>query len=188
MLSLFSAIGNLAKILYTTQVLITGCALLAAYFVTVLVKRRNFPPGPWGWPVIGYLPYMSQDAHLDFIRIGKKYGDVFSVTLGSNTVVVLNGPEVIKEALNKVEFLGRPKDGALPLFLAGSTFFVEDIHIWKEHRRFVVHSMKDLGLGRTKIEGDILDEVHHFLDVLSSHQGRPMDLSVPLSPSISNNI
>ncbi|KAG8179117.1 hypothetical protein JTE90_000151 [Oedothorax gibbosus] len=188
MLPLLSAIVNLAQSLDTTQVLITVCALLAAYFVKVFLKRRNFPPGPWGWPIVGYLPYMSSDAHLDFIKIGKKYGDIFSLKLGSSTVVILNGPEVVKEALNRPEFLGRPKDGALPIFLPGSTFFVEDIHVWKEHRRYVVQSMKDLGLGRTKIEGDILEEIHHFLDLMNTHKGRPVDLNAPLSPSISNNI
>ncbi|GBM51330.1 hypothetical protein AVEN_183813-1, partial [Araneus ventricosus] len=36
-------------------------------------------------------------------------------------------------------------------------FFGSDFHAWKEQRRFVVQSMKDLGLGKTKIEEEIME-------------------------------
>ncbi|GFU04570.1 cytochrome P450 2D6 [Nephila pilipes] len=67
-------------------------------------------------------------------------------------------------------------------------FFVRDVHVWKEQRRFVVQSMKDLGLGRTKIEEDVTDEINYFLEVLKNQKGQPVDVKGPLSPSMSNNI
>ncbi|KAG8174232.1 hypothetical protein JTE90_016583 [Oedothorax gibbosus] len=65
---------------------------------------------------------------------------------------------------------------------------MNDVHKWREQRRFVLQSMRDLGLGKTQTEREIMDEIHHFLDILRDHNGTPMDLYKPLTPSMSNNI
>ncbi|GIX83792.1 cytochrome P450 18a1 [Caerostris darwini] len=175
---------------YQYEILCGFCALLAAYLIGILIKkaRSNYPPGPAGLPLVGYLPFLSENVHMDFIELGKKYGDVFSVSLGTNSIVVLHGAEAIKEAFNKQEFLGRPEIGSLQLLDPISPFFSADFQAWKEQRKFVVQSMKHLGLGKTKIEDDVMDEVNHFIEVLKSHDGKPMDVKEPLSPSMSNNI
>ncbi|GBN20877.1 Cytochrome P450 2A8 [Araneus ventricosus] len=72
--------------------------------------------------------------------------------------------------------------------LGNGPFFLNDMHIWKENRRFVIQSLKDLGLGKTKIEAQIQDEINHFQEVLKSFNGQPIDLVVPLTSSMSNNI
>ncbi|CAL1272927.1 unnamed protein product [Larinioides sclopetarius] len=166
------------------------CTLLLAYIIAMAIKkaRSNFPPGPMGLPIVGYLPFLTEDLHLDFMKLGKKYGDIFSLKLGSQDIVVLHGADVIKEALNKSELLGRPRNSALDRYNASSAFFSSNFKLWKEQRRFVVHSMKDLGLGKTKIEEDVMDEIKHFKDVLRSHKSQPIDVKEPLSPSMSNNI
>ncbi|XP_055940829.1 cytochrome P450 2J2-like [Argiope bruennichi] len=163
---------------------------LLAFVIVKLIKRlnRKYPPGPMGLPIVGYYPFMSEDMFPDLTELGEKYGDVFSLKLGSQNIVVLHGAEVIKEAYNKTEFLGRPPDSALAILNPKSAFFGGNFHAWKEQRRFVVQSMKDLGLGKTKIEEDIMDEINHFIAVLRSHNGEPLDVKQPLSPSISNNI
>ncbi|GFU51079.1 cytochrome P450 2J2 [Trichonephila clavipes] len=84
------------------------------------------------------------------------------VRLGSQNIVILHGAEIIREALTKPELLGRHPENPLKYFNPSSAFFVRDVNIWKEQRRFVVQSMKDLGLGRTKIEDEVLDEINHF--------------------------
>ncbi|KFM67323.1 Cytochrome P450 2J2, partial [Stegodyphus mimosarum] len=162
--------------------------LILYRIITYIIKRRNFPPGPIGLPVVGYLPFLTKNAHLKLTDLGKKYGEVFSLQLGSKPVVVLNSANVIREAFSKSEFLGRPPNSAFTLLGAQSPFFEEGFHIWQEQRRFVLQSMKDLGLGKSKIEGHILEEINHFLEVLSEHKGEPMDLMTPLTPSMSNSI
>ena len=44
------------------------------------------------------------------MELAKKYGDVFSIRVGQRWMVVLNGAEMIKEALVKkgVDFANRP--------------------------------------------------------------------------------
>ncbi|CAL1272926.1 unnamed protein product [Larinioides sclopetarius] len=189
---LSDGIGNIILIVktYNYEFLFGICAFFLAYFIALFIKktRSNFPPGPIGLPIVGYLPFLSEDLHLDFSKLGKKYGDVFSVRLGSQNIVVLHGAEAIKEALNKTEFLGKPPVGGLKIVFPLSPFFGPDFRAWKEQRRFVVQTMKDLGLGKTKIEDDVMDEISHFIEVLKNYDGQPVDLKEPLSPSMSNNI
>ncbi|XP_055943157.1 cytochrome P450 2J4-like [Argiope bruennichi] len=166
-----------------------GVTVLVAIISSLLKKsRRNFPPGPWGLPVVGYIPFLSKDVHLKFIELAKKYGDVFSLRLGSETVVVLNDTVSIREAFSKQEFLGRPPNSCFSVFDVKSPFFLNDMHMWQEQRRFVIQSLKDLGLGKTKIEEEMQDEINHFNEVLKSFKGKPIDLIKPLTPSMSNNI
>ncbi|GFX09853.1 hypothetical protein TNCV_2688951 [Trichonephila clavipes] len=79
------------------------------------IITSNFPPGPTGLPILGYLPFLSEDIHLDLIELGKKYGDVFSLPLGSQNFVILHGADAIKEAFAKPELLGRPPNADLEI-------------------------------------------------------------------------
>ncbi|KFM67322.1 Cytochrome P450 2J2, partial [Stegodyphus mimosarum] len=162
--------------------------ILAFLILRWVVKRKNFPPGPMGLPIVGYLPFLTKNVHLKLMDLGKKYGEVFSVRLGSEAIVILNSANVIREAFSKSEFLGRPPHTSFSLFDSNSPFFDTNIHVWQEQRRFVVQSMKDLGLGKSKIEGHILEEISNFLEVLNKHNGEPFDVMTPLTPSMSNNI
>ncbi|XP_054711043.1 uncharacterized protein LOC129220640 [Uloborus diversus] len=175
------------------ELMVVVGSLVVAYLIIILVKnwRSGLPPGPIGLPVVGYIPFLTRNVHLKFQELAMKYGEVFSVRLGSELVVVLNGTKSIREAFAKSEFLGRPPISAFSIFgnpNNESPFFIGGVHVWQEQRKFVVHAMKDLGLGKTKIEGHIQDEISHFLEVLKSHNGEPIDVMEPLTPSMSNNI
>ncbi|CAL1272909.1 unnamed protein product [Larinioides sclopetarius] len=182
------SLDNILNVRY--EILLALFALVLISIISSLFKRsrRNFPPGPWGLPIVGYIPFLSKDVHLQFINLSKKYGDVFSLRLGSEVVVVLNDSATIRDAFSKQEFLGRPPNSSFSVFGVKSPFFLNDMHMWQEQRRFVIHSLKDLGLGKTKIEDQQQDEINHFLEVLRSFKGEPIDLVAPLTPSMSNNI
>ena len=51
-------------------------------YVEHLITLRKYPPGPFPLPLIGNLLLLSKDPHLDFIELGKKYGDIFSISFG----------------------------------------------------------------------------------------------------------
>ncbi|XP_015919937.1 cytochrome P450 2F2 [Parasteatoda tepidariorum] len=178
--------GSLVK----NEILVGVIVLVVVYFITSVIKRlgRKLPPGPYGLPILGYAPFMTKKPYLKFIELSKKYGDIFSINLGYRRWIILNSSEAIKEALLKPEFLSRPPYGVFTLFKKESPFFTSPVHVWQEQRKFVVQSMKDLGLGKSKIEEHVKDEICAVIDVLKSHGGKPMDLKSPLAPSMSNNI
>ncbi len=63
---------------------IVVCTVVVGYGVVKLLRRpSNLPPGPWGWPIIGALFEVSEDTiHEDLIRLGNKYGEIFSIRTG----------------------------------------------------------------------------------------------------------
>jgi len=80
--------------------------LMKNYFVR---KKQRSPPGPWGLPVLGHLPFFGPSPPKTFARWQQTYGHVFRIRLGSWRTVVLNGYDVIKEAADKGDdFSGRP--------------------------------------------------------------------------------
>lgn len=64
--------------------------------------------GPTGYPLVGYLPFLGSDAYASIGKLGKIYGDIFSMKLGSYWFVVLNDFDIIKRALKEEAFTGRP--------------------------------------------------------------------------------
>ncbi|XP_055813948.1 6,7,8-trihydroxycoumarin synthase-like [Solanum dulcamara] len=60
--------------------------------------KNNLPPGPLGLPFIGNLhQFDSLTPHLYFWKLSKKYGKIFSLKLGSSTMVVVSSANLAKE-------------------------------------------------------------------------------------------
>lgn len=70
----------------------------------------KLPPGPRGFPLVGSIFSLGRNPHLTFMEMAKKYGNVFTVNLAGQNVLVLNGFEAVREALVKQStvFAGRP--------------------------------------------------------------------------------
>ena len=87
-------------------------AVLILFVCWIIHKRlRNkYPPGPTGLPIVGYLPFLGQYVHETFLQLCKKYGSIFSLALGNETVIVLNDWAAVKAALvdQSQTFSGRP--------------------------------------------------------------------------------
>ena len=73
---------------------------------------EGFPPGPPNLPLIGSLPFLGgADMREPLRRMREKYGDVFTVYVGVQRMVVLASYAAIKEALviRGHAFAGRPQ-------------------------------------------------------------------------------
>ncbi|XP_043948525.1 cytochrome P450 307a1 [Drosophila biarmipes] len=78
------------------------------------IRKFKQAPGPHPWPVIGNLDILGRFQHNPFQGFGaltKKYGDIYSITLGHTRCLVVNNVDLIKEVLNKNgKFLGGRPD------------------------------------------------------------------------------
>jgi hypothetical protein len=100
--------------------------LLASFLLPLLLicllrqlrHQRRLPPGPAGYPLFGILPLITKQFHLQLFDYAQKFGKILSLKMGSQMVVVLNDPNVIKKAFARPEFSGRPKS-ALSSILNG---------------------------------------------------------------------
>ncbi|XP_023243956.1 cytochrome P450 2J6-like [Centruroides sculpturatus] len=139
-------------------------AVILIYLIRWLLrKNKNYPPGPIGLPIVGYLPFLSKDAHEKLCKLQKIYGGIFGFYLGSKYTVVLNGYSSVKEA----GFGGK---------------------YWIEQRRFMLHVLRDLGFGKNKMEGYITEELSHFINELKALNGKPCIPKELTIPSVSNVI
>ncbi|XP_043718426.1 flavonoid 3'-monooxygenase CYP75B137-like [Telopea speciosissima] len=85
-------------------VILTSIAVF--FLIPIIFRRRNWrnaPPGPLGWPILGYLPYLSECLHEDLFHLSKTYGPFFSLQMGQKPVIVVSSPEVAREILKHKE-------------------------------------------------------------------------------------
>lgn len=140
---------------------------------------RKLPPGPWGFPVIGHLPLLGSKPHLTLTDMSRKYGSVFRLRMGSRPTVVINGLEMIREALiGQAEvFAGRPDFYSFRFLAEGvSMAFGPYDERWKVHKRLARGALRmftqspDYG-----IEDKILEEADVLIREFLSTDGHPTD-------------
>jgi len=114
----------------------------------------------------------SKAPYETFSRLSRRYGPVYSLRLGGLLTVFVSDPQLIRQAFSQDVFSGRA-----PLYLThgimqGHGLICSEGVVWKEHRRFVMGVMKQLGMGRSGdgrqlMEARIMDRVVDFLQSLA---------------------
>ena len=87
--------------------------VIAGVLWRLLFRRTNGRkslPGPWGLPVVGYIPFLGRKMNKTITALAKRYGDVFQLSIGTRKIVIVSGQRAIREALLKkgTDFAGRP--------------------------------------------------------------------------------
>ncbi|XP_017074255.1 cytochrome P450 306a1 [Drosophila eugracilis] len=107
------------------------------------------PPGPWGVPFLGYLPFLSSRApHKSLQALAKRYGNIFELKMGSVRTVVLSDTKVVRDYFRRDVLTERA-----PLYLThgimgGFGIICAQIDIWRYTRRQTIEWLKDLGMTR----------------------------------------
>ncbi|KAJ9555218.1 hypothetical protein OSB04_009832 [Centaurea solstitialis] len=63
---------------------------------TFLPSKPPLPPGPIGLPLVGYIPFLGPNLHLELYKLVPRYGPIFKLYLGNNLHVVVNSAAVAK--------------------------------------------------------------------------------------------
>ncbi|VDD77692.1 unnamed protein product [Mesocestoides corti] len=89
-------------------ILATGVGYLAYRILWWGYVQIQLPPGPIGWPWLGYTRCLGSDAFKEVQLLHRKYGPVVSFRLCGKLVIVLNDEDSIKEAaLRQRALIGR---------------------------------------------------------------------------------
>lgn len=172
----------------TVLLSIGALTLLGYWFYTQWVTFRSYPAGPWGLPVVGYLPFLGPKAYQTLVELGHKYGNVFSIRLGEIVAIVFNDWDAIKAALvqQSDNFSGRPR-----IFVFDSLLHKKDIAtnygpLWKEQRRFTVQGLKPFSAGKMIRESIVMDSIGQLMQHFETNNGKVIEMHRVFFPTIMN--
>ena len=99
------------EFVYTLIIIVIAGVLWRLLFRwTSTTNGRKSLPGPWGLPVVGYIPFLGRKMNKTITALARRYGDVFQLSMGTRKIVIVSGQRAIREALLKkgTDFAGRP--------------------------------------------------------------------------------
>uniref|UniRef100_M1ASU8 Cytochrome P450 n=2 Tax=Solanum tuberosum TaxID=4113 RepID=M1ASU8_SOLTU len=143
------------------------------------MSRTTFlPPGPVGLPFIGNLhQYDSLNPHIYFRKLSKKYGKIFSLKIGSATMVVISSAKLAKEVtqIQDLTFCSRPSFlGQQKISYNGHDIaFAPYNDYWREMRKLcVVHllSLKKVQSFRSIREDEVLRMIKKISQQITASQ------------------
>ncbi|XP_038046825.1 cytochrome P450 2J6-like [Patiria miniata] len=163
----------------------------AVLFLLWLAHRqpRNIPPGPRGWPLLGYLPklILSDDVPVTLTKEAQRYGEVMSVNLAGQLVVVLTSPRAVKEAFYNPDVSSRPYNNLyhtlVPNGKGVATCSGQD---WSVQRKFCQSMFNSFGIGKSSFEDSITTEAASLVKEMRSYKERPFNPTALFCNAVSN--
>ncbi|XP_010032100.2 cytochrome P450 77A3 [Eucalyptus grandis] len=132
-------------------------------------KGLNLPPGPPGWPIVGNLFQVARSGKPFFMYVEDlrpKYGPIFTLRMGTRTMIILADAKLIHEALIErgALFMTRPRENPTRAVFSCYKFTVNAAvygPVWRSLRRNMVQNM--LSSSRLKefkgIRDDAMDKL-----------------------------
>ncbi|XP_037799520.1 cytochrome P450 2L1-like isoform X1 [Penaeus monodon] len=167
-----------------------GILLLVLLFSFVNKRPENLPPGLWGLPIIGHLPSSKIPLHDQLQMLKKKFGNIISWRMGSRIFIFFCDYKTIKAAFSKPEFSNRPDLYSFTVFnrFTETGIIVSNGQIWQNNRRFTLRHLRDLGMGKTRLEEAIQREAVCLVEDFARHAGRPAPLPWSINVAVLNVI
>ncbi|KAL8563155.1 hypothetical protein ACOMHN_065527 [Nucella lapillus] len=182
-----------------TSTLVMAAAVVLASLYALLQHRasRQYPPGPRGFPLLGYLDILwSADRRKLLSDLRSEYGDVYSFRLGSRLVVVVSGLDALKRVFVQQgsSFVGRPQvfavihGGQGKGSSSSTSTALSSQDSWQEHHQFTLNTLKTLTIGQHSFEAKIQEELEALCSVLDDTKGTDTDPANVLHSATANII
>ncbi|PYH46717.1 cytochrome P450 [Aspergillus saccharolyticus JOP 1030-1] len=174
---------DLSKTLYTV---VFAVFLSGVWRLSKIGRRaKALPPGPPTLPILGNLHQISSEKrHLQFEKWSREYGPIYSLVLGTRTMIVLNSAQAVKDLLDRrgAIYSSRPDSYVAQDVLSGGlrVLFMEDGATWKSIRQ-LAHRILNVAAARTYVPyqdlenramlKSMLETPAHFVDHIRRYSG-----------------
>ncbi|KAK1752717.1 O-methylsterigmatocystin oxidoreductase [Echria macrotheca] len=157
-------------VLLTYLPVVVGVAIIIRLLFTGR-RPKNYPPGPPTLPVIGNLHQMpTKDAHLQFEKWAREYGPVYSLILGTKTMVVLSSDQAVKDLLDKKSNMYSHRQ---EMYL-GQTLCSGDLRIlmmgygprWRMCRK-LVHTLLNISAAKSYVPYQMLENKQMLYEMIT---------------------
>ncbi|KAL4339817.1 hypothetical protein GQ457_08G026840 [Hibiscus cannabinus] len=171
-------------------------AVLAIYLLLLFSKKLSsakvkLPPGPYGVPLVGYLPFLGRNIHRTFMELANIYGPIYKLSIGQKLFVLISSPALAKEVLRDqdITFANRnPTIAALAFSFGGKDIaFTPYGPDWRMLRRIFIQEMQSKGnldafypLRRNEVKKSVRD--------VYGSSGTPVDVGLLAFASVINMI
>ncbi|XP_001865027.2 probable cytochrome P450 305a1 [Culex quinquefasciatus] len=159
---------------------IFGFALFLVLLWVDTIKPSKYPPGPRWIPWFGNTFILRMLArkyggqHGVFDYLSQKYNSaVIGFRMGRERGVAIRGYTLARQALISEDLQGRPDNYFARLRTGGKRLgvtFVDGDH-GEEQRNFVVRTLKELGMGRSRMNDLIQRELHELIQIIDETTG-----------------
>uniref|UniRef100_A0A671SIX4 Cytochrome P450, family 2, subfamily U, polypeptide 1 n=1 Tax=Sinocyclocheilus anshuiensis TaxID=1608454 RepID=A0A671SIX4_9TELE len=156
-------------------------------------RYANIPPGPKPWPIVGNFGGFLAG----LMEMSKLYGNIFSIFVGPQLMVVLTGYETVWDAmLNHPEvFSDRPQIPLVTIITKrkgkiSSHWIVFALYgpLWRTNRKFCHSTLRSFGFGKLSLEPCIYEGLTMIKTELQSLIEKAGPSGIDLTPLISNAV
>ncbi|KAB5578068.1 putative cytochrome P450 oxidoreductase [Coniochaeta sp. 2T2.1] len=154
-----------------TLALVAVVVALVGRLLMVGRRPKNYPPGPPTLPLIGNLHQMpTKDAHLQFEKWAREYGPVYSLILGTKTMVILSSDKAVKDLLDKKSGIYSHRQE----MYIGQTLCSGDLRVlmmpytprWRMARK-LVHSLLNVSAAKSYVPYQVLENKQMLYEMLT---------------------
>ncbi|XP_064596402.1 cytochrome P450 2C31-like [Liolophura sinensis] len=162
----------------------------------LLLSNRNpkddrLPPGPRGLPFIGCPWALLSEFNVLFTKFADKWGDVVSVNILGETIVVLSSPGVVREAFSSQAFgetfSGRGPAPSINDHVDKMSSFLQPGPTWSKLRKILHKVLNRHGESLLETEKTIQEELTHVMKALEK-AGQPVNMDRVIYSSLLNII
>ena len=184
----------------TAPILLLLLPLVAGALVIWILHHRKktedaseLPPLVRGLPFLGsVLGFDQRNPHHTLTTWAKTYGDVFRMRILGETMVVVSGKDLIRQALvtRSQDFAGRPR-----LFRVLYGFhYADDIIFgtfsgrWMALKKVASQALRSHGSGTERVEGIVREEMKNMVSELDSYGATDVNPTLILMTAVINAI
>ncbi|GMI67293.1 ferulic acid 5-hydroxylase 1, CYTOCHROME P450 84A1 [Hibiscus trionum] len=142
------------------------------------LRRKPFPPGPKGLPIIGNMMMMDQLTHRGLAKLAQKYGGIFHMKMGYLHTVTISNPEMARQVLQVQDniFSNRPATIAISYLTydRADMAFAHYGPFWRQMRKICV--MKVFSRKRAESWESVRDETDSLVKAVAANEGKSINV------------